>query len=211
MGGRCDHAAGRAVILQDPAQGFLRGGVEGGGRLVEEPQGAMGHEEAGERHAMALTRREIGDRQPGRMSKPHRLQRLTGGERRMPQEVAREIQVLLGGQRAFQRVPVADIMQAFGQGALAGSLPEDRAAGGDEPSSEQLQQGRFSGPVAARDHQRLAGFQRERHAFEDPAPAPLAGQFVNAQTQTLSQTWTPALFAPQNRSNPCSGMAGNDL
>ncbi len=108
-----NHAALRTVILQQMAQGFLRGGVEGRGRLVEEPEGAMGNEQAGERDPVALAGGEVAHRQFRGMDQSHGLQRVTRRQIRVAQKIARESQILLGRQRRFQRIAVSDVMQTF--------------------------------------------------------------------------------------------------
>ena len=128
MGRGRDHAAARHDgVSRMPAQGLLRGGVEGGGRLVEEPERPMGHEQPGQRHPAALAGREIGHRQARGMGEAHRVERLARGERRVSEEVAGEGEVFFRRQRRFEGIPVADIVQAFGQGPLAGILEADRA------------------------------------------------------------------------------------
>ena len=208
MGGGGDHPAAVAVALEEQAQGVLGGGVEGRGGLVEEPEGPMRHQKAGERDPPALAGREIGHRQPGRMGEPDRLQGIAGRKTGITKEALGESEVLLRGQCAFEGVPVPDVVEALGQAALACPVEKDRAGGRMKPTGQEVEEGGFSGAVAPGDHQGLAGREVKGDALEDAALPPLAGQILNTKTQTCR---TPALIAPQNRSKPCSGMARNDL
>ena len=97
----------------------LRGDVEGGRRLVEEPERAAADEEAGEGHAPPLPGREVGHGQPQRVGEAELGQGLARREGGVAQEVAGEGQVLLRRERALQPVPVPDDVQAFGQARLA--------------------------------------------------------------------------------------------
>ena len=58
VGGGDDDAAAVEMRLHDRGEGGLRGGVERGRRLVEEPERPVGDEEAGERDAPLLPGRE---------------------------------------------------------------------------------------------------------------------------------------------------------
>ena len=143
----------------------------------------MRDEQPGQRDPAALAGREIGHRQAAAWARPDRLERLARGERRAAEKVAGEGEVFFRRQRRFEGVPVADIMEAFGQGSArrhprAGSRPQRAQAAG-----EDVEQGGFARAVAAGDHQGLAGREGERNALENAALAPLAGQIVNAQTQ----------------------------
>ena len=61
-----------------------------------------------QRYAPPLSSREIGDRQPQRMREPHCVERLARTRGRRTEQVAREIEVLLGAERSLQPVAVAD-------------------------------------------------------------------------------------------------------
>ena len=184
MGRGRDHAAASPVAFENETQSFLGGRVEGRGRLVEEPEGPLRHQQPGERHPAALAGREIGHRQAGRVGEPHRLQGVPRLQCRVSEEVAGEGQVLLGSEGGFEGVPMAHIVQALGQGAAAGLLQENRPGCGMQPSGQDVEERGLAGPVAAGDHQGLAGSEGKRDPLEDAPLPPLAGQIVNAQTQT---------------------------
>ena len=102
------------------AEGGLRGGVERGRRLVEEPERAIGDEEAGKRDAPLLPGRERAHRKVDHMGEAEarerraaRLARRFAAKRACP-----EGEVLVRGQRAFQRIRVAEIMRLFANRAL---------------------------------------------------------------------------------------------
>lgn len=185
MGRGRDHPAILPVAFENEAQGLLGRGVEGRGRLVQEPDGPVRHQQPGQRHPAALARREIGHGQAGCMGQPHRLKGIARLQGRMPKEVAGEGEILLGCQRGLQRIAMTDVVQALGQGPLAGIVQKNRSACGVQTPGQDVEEGGFAGPVAAGDHQSLAGQEREGNALEDAPLAPLAGQIVNAQTQTL--------------------------
>ena len=147
--------------LEDLAQGLLGGGVEGGGRFVEEPERPVGDEQPGERHPAALPGREIGHGQARGMGEAHRVERLARGERRVSEEVAGEGEVFFRRERRFEGIPVPDIVQAFGQGPLAGILEADRPRFRVQAARQDVEQGGFAGAVAAGDHQGLAGRKGE--------------------------------------------------
>ena len=119
------------------------------------------------------------------MGEADRLEGLARRQGRVAEEVAGEGEVLLRRERRFQGIAVADVVQAFGQGPLAGVRRARIApAAGLQAPGQDVEQGGFAGAVAAGDHQGLAGLEGERDALEDAALSPLAGQIVNAQTQT---------------------------
>ncbi len=184
MGRGRDHAAVLPVAFENQPQGLLGGRVEGRGRLVEEPERSMRHEQAGECHPAALTGREIGHRQAGRMGQPDRLQGFAGLQGRMSEEVAGESEILLRRERGLEGIAMAHIVQALGQGALAGILQQNHAAGWVQAPGQDVEEGGLARPVAAGDHQGLAGQEREGDAVEDAPLPPLARQIVNAQPQT---------------------------
>ena len=80
---------------------------------------------------------------------------------------------------------MANVVEAFGQAALAGILQNDRAGGRVEPAGQEVEEGGFSGAVAPGDHQGLAGLEIKGDALEDAALPPLAGQILNTKTQTV--------------------------
>ena len=101
--GACVAATTRPPSAQmrphQPGERLLRGGVERGGRLVEEPEGAARDEQAGERQPPALAGREIGDGRSRRVREPDRLERLAGRRGRVAEKVAGEGEVLGRRQR----------------------------------------------------------------------------------------------------------------
>jgi hypothetical protein len=118
------------------------------------------------------------------MGQSDRVQGFAGLQGRIAEEIAGEGKVLLGRERRLQGIAMTHVMQAFGEGSLAGLAEENRAGGGVQASGQDVEEGRLAGAVAAGDHQGLAGLQGERNALEDAALPPVAGQIVNAQTQT---------------------------
>ena len=120
MGRGDDEAPGVPMRLHEPVQDRLGGIVEGGERLVEEPDRAIGDEETRERHPPPLAGRQVPDRQAGRVREPQGREGVAGRQAVVPVEALREDEVLLGRQGALQGVAMADGMQAFREGPVVG-------------------------------------------------------------------------------------------
>ena len=94
-----------------------------------------------------------------------------------------------------------------------------RARSRGQAAGQDFQQGGFSGAVAAGDHQRLAGRERERKPSKIDArrrQARLSAsirkrQFLIRLDASPRESRPLAVIAPQNGSNPCSRVVRNDL
>ena len=106
------------VLPHERGQPFLRGYIEGCGRLVEQPEPARNREQTGERETPALTGREICGGQVGEFLKPDGGERARQGLIASPQIPGPELQVFADGQGWFQGVLVAEIMGLFGYAQL---------------------------------------------------------------------------------------------
>ena len=117
----------------------MRGGVEGGGRLVEQPQRPMGHEKPCERDAPLLPGRERARGKIDHMREADPGERRTAGlAARIAAERARpEGEVLARGQRPFQRVGVAEVMRLLADAALCRPPVEGEAARTETAESRQ--------------------------------------------------------------------------
>jgi hypothetical protein len=181
------------MLLHQAQERGLRGGIQRRGRLVEEPERPMRHEEAGERDAAALAGREIGDGQRRGVRQADGVERVPRRQRRVAEEVAGEGEVLLRGESRFQGVAVADPVQALGERRLAEAFRRDRAGIRPQASREEREQGRLAGSVAARDRKRLAGGQGEGEPREDQTAGAAAGESLDRQIHGSAQPCTPCL------------------
>ena len=112
VGGRHHQAAGgemRGDQLEQPA---LRGDVERGGRLVEQPQRPVDDEQAGQRQPPPLAGRQILRRQLGELAERHPVERVVARQAAAAAERGDpEIEVLGHRQRRLQRVEMAEIVR----------------------------------------------------------------------------------------------------
>ena len=115
MGGGDDQAAACEVIVHHTRKQALPGGIEGVGRLIQQPDRPPHRQQPGDREPAPLSGREIRRRQPGGMIEPHRGQALRGIERLAAQEIPPECEVFQHTQRRFERIAVAEVMRLFGQ------------------------------------------------------------------------------------------------
>ncbi len=184
MGRGDDDAAVAEIVLHDRGEGRLRRGVERGRRLVEQPERPAGDEQAGERDAALLSGGERAGRKVDHMREADarqraaaRLARTIAAERARP-----EGEVLARGQRAFQRVRVAEVMGLLADGPLGVAAFEREAPGlQGKKAAERAQQARLAGAVRARHDQRRALVRLEREPFEQPSPAALDRQVPRAK------------------------------
>jgi hypothetical protein len=203
MGRGDDEAAGLARCLHEAVQDRLGGIVQRGVRLVEEPDRAVGHEKPRERHPPPLSGREVPDRQAGRVGEPQGREGVAGRQAVVSVEALRKDEVLLGRKSALQGVAMADGVQAFRERPVV-YLPLvppmlDGSRGRADLPRQDAQKGGFAGSVAAGHDQGAARLDGERHPFEHPTPAPLAGEISHDETQSkppgaVSVITEPALY-----------------
>ncbi len=156
----------------------LRGGVERGRRLVEQPQRARGDEQPRERDAPLLPRRERAHREIGDMRQAQpRQRRSDAATHRRPASAPRN-----QGFPPRSAPPSARRRGRDNASALAGSPssapPSSRtrpAANPRKPASA-AQQARLAGAVRTRHDKRLARAHPERKPGEQPPPAALQRQ-----------------------------------
>ena len=142
MGGGEDETAGGQVLAHNDGELALRGGVERGRRFVEQPDRPRRDQEPGERDAALLAggqrpRREIGDMgeaEPIERRDPRRAGGIAA------ERVGPEGEIFAGGERALQRVGVAEIVRLLANSglrrpALERERPGRRAAGSRRPPS----------------------------------------------------------------------------
>ena len=135
--------------------------VEGGQRLVEEPQRPAHHGQARQRGAALLPGRQLAARQVGHARQLELAQRAAHAFGRHALHRAPEAQVLEGRQRGIQRVAVPDPVASFRlESAHDLALLKLAQAG------QHLEQRGLADAVGAADMQDLAGHDRAREASQ---------------------------------------------
>ena len=180
---RGDSALGEMVV-QQLADGAAGGGIEGGQRLVQNPQRGGANGEAGERSAAALPARERATRAVGvDLQTRERVFDSPGGGV-VAAQIGGEAQVFGGGELVFEGVFVADEKQAsavfVGVGGDIAPAPKNGALIGLAQTGERLQQSGFTGAVGALDAQPFAAMGGERKIRKNPPPAANNGKRIGA-------------------------------
>ena len=94
MGCGQDEAAVGEMRPHELGQALLRDGIQRAQRLIEQPDRARDDEEAGDREAAALPRREIGGGEVGERFEPDPRQRLADSGGSGAEKVGPELQIL---------------------------------------------------------------------------------------------------------------------
>ena len=159
------------ALSHQPAEDLLRGRVERGGRLVQEPERAVGDQQPRQRHPAPLAGGEIGDRQarPRGRARPRRA--LRGASRRARRAVAcAKARFSSAVSGALQGVPVADQCRRSAEVALADALRPDAPAVRLQPPGQDQRAGvDFPAPLRPVTTQGLARFDARRKAVENQA------------------------------------------
>ena len=179
MGGRYDGPSLFPVRFHQFEQSLLRSGIEGGCRLVEQPNGAMRDQQPGKRNPSPLPGGKIGDRQFRRMSEIDRGQSVCCRSSAAAEKRSGEIEVFLSRQGCLQRIAVPDQMQAFRQELLAHSVQSHHSARRVQSPGENRQQCRLTGPVTTCDGESFAWTERKRYPGKNPASSASATQFLD--------------------------------
>src|SRR3954466_1388243 len=166
---RVDHGAAAVHLFSHEAiENRDAFGVEGGKRLVQEPQRRLGHEQARERRAPALTLRELAHRQL-RYAEP--LERR--GERFhaaiLAGKATADLEVLARREIVLHRGCVADVDElarvVLSEAADGLALPAHLAGARPGEAAQDPQEARLAAAVRAGDAQQLA----PEHDGPDPA------------------------------------------
>jgi hypothetical protein len=119
------------------------------------------------------------------------------------QQARPEFEIFRRRQSAFQRVGMAEKVQALlGRFAVAQALPHDFAVAERQEAGDRPQKAGFTRAVRPRHDQRLARFEREVHAGQQETPAAFQAQILGGQTHA-----TFAGCAEPMRSTPSGGVA----
>jgi len=182
---RDDRAAARGEVprksvRQDRCTGF----VEGGGRLVEQPQRPGQQMQPRQTRAPPLSLRQDARGKlalPRQRPRPERLAQRRGLDP-SPVQARQRGQVFLSGQLVLQRRQMTDEQRARAQRvrkrADGLAAPPQHSAGSLRQASEYAQQGRLAAAVRAVDKQHGTGFERESDAREQACFAALCGEVV---------------------------------
>ncbi len=117
--------------------------------------------------------------------------RASAGELRLARRIAAERarpegEVFARGQRALQRVRVAEIMGLFADGPLGVAALEREAPGlKGEKAAQRPEEARLAGPVRPRHDQRRAFVRLEREFCEQASPAPFDRQVPRAKAHCI--------------------------
>src|SRR5262245_2766299 len=171
------------------AERLLRGRVEGGGRLVEEPDRPRRDQEPSEADAPPLPGRQVGDRNLRQSADAERFQRRIWLKPREPQHRLGESKVLRGRERGLEAVAVADDVHGFRGLSLRIAVEADAPGLGPEQPCQDGEQARLAGAVAAPHHKRLAGCEPEGQLGEDQPLAPPHAQTVGDELHGEPVWW----------------------
>src|SRR3954468_3277261 len=173
---RVDHDAAAVHLFSHEAiENRDAFGVEGGKRLVEEPQRRLGHEQARERRAPALALRELAHRQL-RYAEPLEPRGERFHRRTSAGKTTADLEVLARREIVFHRGCVADVDQLarviLSQAADRLALPAHLAGARPGETAQDPQEARLAAAVRAGDAQQLAPGHDERDpAKQDPCAA----------------------------------------
>ena len=168
------------VRLHQSRELVFGGLIEPGGRLIEQPDGAVADEQPGDGCTTPLACRQIAEGQVADIAESDDFQRLAAFQVRLAQKFPPEAEILGHGQRGLHRVFMTEIVarRRDGRKDIAAPLDPGRPRGRRQQTRQNAQQGRFSGAVRACDDQALAGFERKSDAGENLLAAALAAQIV---------------------------------
>lgn len=107
-----DHqTAGRAVFADQLGHKIPPLGVEGGGRLIQQPERARLDQKTGERKATLLSRRQPPSRNGRPGSQPYAFHGRLGDGRVVTEEPGPEVRLFASGFGRFHRVEMPQVMQ----------------------------------------------------------------------------------------------------
>ena len=173
------------MAVRDVAQEGPRGRVEAGGRLVQQPDRAVRHDEPCEREAAALTLAEELCGAVGEPLQAQRRQRVVDAriERGVLIEPAQpKGKVVVGGELQLDRVEMADEVERIAERPVE-PVKRDGSGSALGQAGQRAQERRLARPVRPGDEERLAALDNEADAVEDAALGAVHDEPLNAEPQ----------------------------
>lgn len=176
-----DHQTAPGAMLGDKL-GHQRPalGVEGGHRLIKQPDRAWFNQQPGQRKPALLAGRQAAPRHRFARSQPHPLHRRLGRSR-LPTEIARPETRLFT--RRFGRLCRVEMSQIVQSGVLARPVQLHGSGMSPGQSRENAKQGRLSRAIGAAQFHGFARRHPDRQAFEQNSQASRGCEILNLQDQ----------------------------